>query len=508
MKLKLSTWIIGLIIPFFSHAQGDDPHTYRISSFGENQIINCTSTPVEIGVEIENWFSGFQYQWNDGSTDSFKLVSPNQTSVYQVTVSHDQFSLLEVKTFTVNVHNTPIEANNDEIIIDKFTCSGLDIELSAHHSGGHAPFFYNWSNGSSNPTAVVNPMNNETYNVTITDQCGSEAASQIEVLFEPHDELLFSDVSIDFTCDNKEVTLRPKVKKMKGGVGYGYRFTFGDWSEENAPIIVIPSEDKKIDFKITDACGVNVLDKTITFNKGAIEIPACEDETICNGAEVSITNLSDGLYYWNNGTMHASYSEVISKPTAFELQFLDECGDMHSMQKQFHLKEINSNFDYDIYQFDGTINLLPPAIESNDNLTWLLNGEVVSNELNPELELLAGVENEVELIVEDQDGCTSASQRTIVMRDGVDIPSAFSPNGDGLNDYFSVTFEEELDEFSIKIFDRWGQLIYNSRDQYFRWTGMLNNQSETLTSFAYILKATTVSGKQIEKRGTITAFDR
>ena len=138
----------------------------------------------------------------------------------------------------------------------------------------------------------------------------------------------------------------------------------------------------------------------------------------------------------------------------------------------------------------------------------MLNGEVVSNELNPELELLAGVENEVELIVEDQDGCTSASQRTIVMRDGVDIPSAFSPNGDGLNDYFSVTFEEELDEFSIKIFDRWGQLIYNSRDQYFRWTGMLNNQSETLTSFAYILKATTVSGKQIEKRGTITAFDR
>mgnify|MGYP006119099311 FL=1 len=112
----------------------------------------------------------------------------------------------------------------------------------------------------------------------------------------------------------------------------------------------------------------------------------------------------------------------------------------------------------------------------------------------------------MELVVTDEEGCSSRSARTIILRDGMDVPTAFSPNRDGLNDFFNVRFEEELKAFNIKIFDRWGQLIYHSNDQYFRWYGLHDEESQTLSSFAYILKATTVSEKQLEKRGTICAF--
>ena len=508
MKLIYTMWILGLLFPSISQAQGDDPHAQRISTFGENQIINCTSDSVLIGVQVDNWISGFLYTWSDGLSDSIRYVKPSQTQTYSVTVTHPELNISEGRSIMVQVANNPIEANNDEIIIDKFTCPGLTIDLSASHEGGHAPFKYLWSNGSAVSNAAVNPMSNETYTVTITDQCGSEAIAQIDIEFEPHDELLYSNVTMKFTCENEEIELLPDLRKTKGGVGYGYRFTFDDWSKENVPVDVMPLENKTIEFKITDACGINVIEREINFNKEEIELPICEDEMVCSGSEIEVTSLSDGLYYWENGTMHASYSQIIEQPSTFELQFLDKCGDMHAIKKQFRLKEINSDFDYDIFQFDGKINLQSPATEANDHITWRLNGEVVSHESNPELEVVTGVENEVELTIEDEEGCTSSSRRTIVLRDGMDIPTAFSPNGDGLNDYFSLTFEEELKEFSIKIFDRWGQLIYHSSDQYFRWTGLHENQTETLTSFAYILKATTVSEKPIVKRGTITAFDR
>lgn len=508
MKRYFLLWVFGMIIPILTQAQGDIPHSQRIYTIGENQTINCTSDSILIGVEVDNWVTGFVYSWNDGATDSVRFVKPEQSTTYVVSVSHPQLNISADKSILVEVINLPIEAADDRILIDKFTCPGLGLDLSVAHSGGHEPFTYLWNNGATASTTSVSPINNENYTVTISDQCGSEVIAEISVSFEPHDELLFSDLSLEFTCENDEVELQPDLKTAKGGVGYGYRFTFDNWSNENTPIKVMPSEDKTIQFSVTDACGINQITREISFNQLEIELPKCDNQTVCSGTEIEITSLTDGLYYWENGTMHASYTEVIEQPTVFELNFLDECGDMHAIKKLVELKEIDSDFDYEIFHFDGKIALHSPAIEAGDVITWKLNGEIVSHEANPELELLAGIENEVELTVEDQEGCFNSSSRRIVLRDGIDIPTAFSPNGDGLNDFFSVTFEEELKAFSIKIFDRWGQLIYNSSDQYFRWTGLHENESETLTSFVYLLKATTVSDKQIEKRGTISAFDR
>lgn len=505
-KLKYAVWIIGMILTQLGFSQGDHPSSQRISTFGANQVINCTSDSALIGVQIDNWIEGFQYVWSDGTTDSTTLVKPSQTQVYSVTISHSGLNLLLEKSISVAVEHSPIVAHEAEISVDKFTCPGEEITIESTFNGGHAPFSFVWDNGDNNSTTTVSPSSNETFFVTITDQCGSEAESQVRVVFEPRDPLSFSDISIDFTCPDEEVTLRPDLGKVKGGVGYGYRFAFGDWKNENMPITTTPPKDKIIPFEVTDACGIDVLKKEIRFVKNEIELPKCDDELVCKGSEVSVTSQTDGLYFWNEGVMHTNFTTTVEKPTTYELSFLDQCGDMHGIEKKVSIKEINSNFDYQVYQFDESVVLNSPVINQTDKITWLLNGAEISNERNPELDLPAGVEHEVELIVEDEEGCTSRTQRIIVLRDGIDIPTAFSPNGDGLNDYFSVRFEEEMKYFDIKIFDRWGQLIYHSNDQYFRWMGVGENQSQTLASFAFILKATTVSEKQIEKRGVISAF--
>jgi gliding motility-associated-like protein len=55
------------------------------------------------------------------------------------------------------------------------------------------------------------------------------------------------------------------------------------------------------------------------------------------------------------------------------------------------------------------------------------------------------------------------------------IPNVFSPNGDGINDVFSISAHEEIEiqNLDISMFDRWGNLIFLSHEKAFAWTDVL-----------------------------------
>ena len=69
------------------------------------------------------------------------------------------------------------------------------------------------------------------------------------------------------------------------------------------------------------------------------------------------------------------------------------------------------------------------------------------------------------------------------------LPNVFSPNGDGHNDFFTPISPGEFgiydfDTFFIKIYDRWGLLIYESTDPYFKWDGT-NKQGKASSDGVY-----------------------
>ncbi len=54
------------------------------------------------------------------------------------------------------------------------------------------------------------------------------------------------------------------------------------------------------------------------------------------------------------------------------------------------------------------------------------------------------------------------------------IPNVFSPNKDGLNDFFSIHNNQKtlcVNDFSINIYNRWGKRVYNSENFFFEWSG-------------------------------------
>ncbi|MEY3399492.1 MAG: hypothetical protein RL220_2086, partial [Bacteroidota bacterium] len=68
------------------------------------------------------------------------------------------------------------------------------------------------------------------------------------------------------------------------------------------------------------------------------------------------------------------------------------------------------------------------------------------------------------------------------------VPNSFTPNGDGVNDVFGPEFSDPqlIREFSMLIFDRWGEVVYESTDIYGRWTGNFRKGDYFVHDGAYV----------------------
>lgn len=106
--------------------------------------------------------------------------------------------------------------------------------------------------------------------------------------------------------------------------------------------------------------------------------------------------------------------------------------------------------------------------------------------------------------VTDANGCKSESCVEIQVRaeSTLYIPNVFTPNGDDLNDEFYIS-GYNLGEFDLKIFNRWGQLLFQSNDPLKGWDGSFRGQT-VAGVYVFILKAKGNDGTEYHKTGHIT----
>lgn len=86
------------------------------------------------------------------------------------------------------------------------------------------------------------------------------------------------------------------------------------------------------------------------------------------------------------------------------------------------------------------------------------------------------------------------------------IPNVFSPNADGLNDYFGVrSLCNSINNFKISIYNRWGQQVFTSNDINFRWNGLQKADYAEIGSYYYYAEYSTVTKTEIQhQKGDIT----
>lgn len=112
----------------------------------------------------------------------------------------------------------------------------------------------------------------------------------------------------------------------------------------------------------------------------------------------------------------------------------------------------------------------------------------------------------INLDLTDVNGCEYELEKTVEVKKivHVHVPSAFTPNGDGYNDEFYIG-AYNIQQFAIRIFNRLGNLVFETSDPDFKWNG--NNTKGNFSGegvYVYQVKAIDFDGILIEKQGTIT----
>lgn len=102
-------------------------------------------------------------------------------------------------------------------------------------------------------------------------------------------------------------------------------------------------------------------------------------------------------------------------------------------------------------------------------------------------------------------GCTVREYMTVSNGDcgSVFIPNVFTPNGDGRNDTWQV-FQTSAASFDVKIFNRWGELLYVSDDPLFAWDGTYEDRACTQGVYFYVIKGSYPSGVNFDYHGSVT----
>ena len=115
----------------------------------------------------------------------------------------------------------------------------------------------------------------------------------------------------------------------------------------------------------------------------------------------------------------------------------------------------------------------------------------------------------VSVTVVDENGCRATDSLDVTVYpacdgDGITVANVITPNNDGYNDVFSL-YSEYLDElFYIRIFDRWGNQIYETGDINAGWDGTYNGVPVYAGVYIYSLKGICTGGDEFVKTGNVT----
>jgi gliding motility-associated-like protein len=90
-----------------------------------------------------------------------------------------------------------------------------------------------------------------------------------------------------------------------------------------------------------------------------------------------------------------------------------------------------------------------------------------------------------------------------IAKNGIQIPNAFTPNGDGLNDCFGVKFLGSISNLKLSVYDRWGNRVFYTTNPNQCWDGRYKDRDLGSGIFIYHVSATTLCGN-VEKKGTVT----
>lgn len=475
------------------------------------------NTAGSITIDINGGVTPYLITWSNGATNT-EYIESLLYGTYEVTIVDTNNCTLIIDSIDI-LEPTELVAS---ITPSGTICIGETRELLASVSGGLPTYQYLWNTTENTDRINVSPTDTTTYTVTITDinNCIAITNRTIDVFAPITMELNSNIYSV---CPSDPIILTSTVT---GGNG-NYTYTLNTGENVNSTHIVYPASSVSYAITVTDNCGSPSDNGMVDIQ--TYPLPSLSfSSDLLNGCEPLTVNFNEqseeevAKYYWKFGDGNTSskrnpqhtFENSGIYDISLELTSYDGCRNFLQVNKMI---EVYKNPIATFSTRPQTVSVIKPEVwfdnisQGNDYNHWRFGDGRMSHNKSPVHNYKPVSENYlVRLIVETEHGCLdSAFTEIIVVNEyTMYVPTAFSPDGDGINDKFIVVGNGvDLDVFNIKIYNRWGEVIFETKDMNYSWNGKTASGKYVQSGvYSWIVTYQDENGIEYQRSGKLTVI--
>jgi gliding motility-associated-like protein len=420
-----------------------------------------------------------RYLWQDGSKDSIFVL--NAPGMYYVQTTNSCGNL-----YSDSILVSQVIPPHISIGPDREKCNRDTLQL-------HAPqglIEYTWYNNYyiSSLTAadvVVNPLVDTSYSFRAEWQKGCFAFDTVHIIVH-HSPVVNLGVDTSI-CAGESLSL-------DAGNGFdSYQWSNGSTSQQ---IVVHTTGSYSVITRNPEGC----ISKDTLRVLSVWETPVVvldKQNWLCDGDSRILDPGSFSSYLWQDGSINKTF--VANKPGMYFVMVMDQHGCSAS-----DTANIRSTVPRPGHFLPADTSICPYeslALKANGNFqryAWS------SGSSSPSISIQnSGL---YWLDVTDEKGCKGRDTIFVQPKgcmSGVYVPNAFTPNGDGKNDVFRAMVFGNVKSFRLTIYNRWGEIVYETTDRSKGWNGTLRQTTQDTNVFAWTCQYQVEGEKEKVQKGTL-----
>ncbi|MEO5967228.1 MAG: PKD domain-containing protein [Ferruginibacter sp.] len=482
--------------------------------FFSNNSPSCVNVPVQfrdLSTHRYGVVNGWRWDFGDGrvTTDTSTLKNPTYayssvgTYITKLIVKSNR-GCEDTFTDTITIVDKPAFVLTNDTLICSIDTLQLNLTSSSLGSVSWTPN-YNINNTSSfNP--LVSPDVTTKYIATFRDNFGCVGKDSVTVNVVSRVTLQAGNDTTICRTDSLKLPL----------ISDALKYSWTPAATLNDPTLKNPSAlpvNLTTTYKVTGSIGNCSSTDQITVKTVPYPIAkASADTSVCFNTNATLRASGGSIYAWRPviylSSPNSAVTQVINPQSSINyiVSVSDTLGCPKVVKDTVLFTVIKINADagprdtsvvlgqpLQLFGSGGTRYEWTPA-------TYLNNSRLKNPLSQPENNI------QYELKVSDNNGCIgydSISVRVFFVEPDLYVPSAFTPDKDGLNETFKPIplGMKSLDLF--KVFNRWGQLIYSSTNTEVGWDGKFKGTPQSPGTFVWIAEGVTYLGKKISKKGSV-----
>lgn len=463
--------------------------TASISNFGAPTVLH-DSTDVTcnggsngtITFNVSGGTSPYQYNWSP-NVSSGATASGLIAGTYNATIS-DAANCLAL--FSININQPqPVSVSIQTTVA---SCGLSNGTATATATGGTGTLSYQWSNLQSG--ASISGLAGGPYTVTVTDAslCTASQSTNVTNTAAPNAPTISGPVSF---CQGDSATLTSSA-------------TTGNlWNNgvTTQTITVKAGGTFNVTQTVNGCTSPPSSDYTVTeFPNPVVQILSTKDTLCANDVSTLSVFNTPATYLWSTNEQTASI--VVQSPGSYFVSVTENgCNGFDKKTIYGATSVVNFNLSDSTLCLGETIAL--NAQQANAKSYLWNNGARTP---------IITVTTAGTYVVQVTGSCNVIRDTVFISFEScgcdVAIPTAFSPNGDGINDLYGPIYNcVEIKSVAFRLFNRWGEKVFETKDIYEKWDGIYKGVPQPLEVYIYYLDVDAVENnkaKSFRLMGNVT----